>query len=37
MLLSVIMPCFNEAQTIRDIVVQVCAVGLEKEIIIVDD
>lgn len=37
MLLSVIIPCFNEAQTIRDIVVQVCAVGLEKEIIIVDD
>src|SRR5262245_2836667 len=37
MLLSVIMPCYNEATTLRAILAQVRAVDLEKEIIIVDD
>jgi glycosyltransferase involved in cell wall biosynthesis len=36
-LLSVIMPCYNEEQTIRTIIDQVRAVRLEKEIIVVDD
>jgi glycosyltransferase involved in cell wall biosynthesis len=37
MLLSVIMPCYNEATTIPDILAQVRAVDLEKQIIAVDD
>jgi glycosyltransferase involved in cell wall biosynthesis len=37
MLLSVIIPCYNEEKTIREIVELVQAVRLEKEIIIVDD
>ncbi len=37
MLLSVIIPCYNEEQTIAEIVTQVQAVRLEKEIIVVDD
>jgi glycosyltransferase involved in cell wall biosynthesis len=37
MLISVIMPCYNEAATLRAIVEKVRAVGLEKEIIAVDD
>ena len=37
MLLSVIMPCYNEAATIREIVQQVLAVNLDKELIVVDD
>ena len=37
MLLSVIIPCYNEEKTIREIVELVRAVRLEKEIIIVDD
>lgn len=37
MLLSVIMPCYNEERTIRAILDQVRAVNLEKEIIVVDD
>lgn len=36
-LLSVIIPCYNEERTIRDILDQVRAVNLDKEIIIVDD
>lgn len=36
-LLSVIMPCYNEEQTVRTIIEQVQAVNLEKEIIAVDD
>jgi glycosyltransferase involved in cell wall biosynthesis len=36
-LLSVIMPCYNEATTIPDILAQVRAVNLEKQIIAVDD
>lgn len=36
-LLSVIMPCYNEEQTVRTIIDQVRAVRLEKEIIVVDD
>lgn len=37
MLLSVIIPCYNEERTIRDILDQVRAVHLDKEIIVVDD
>lgn len=37
MLLSIIMPCYNEEKTIREILEQVRAVNLEKEIVIVDD
>jgi glycosyltransferase involved in cell wall biosynthesis len=36
-LLSIIMPCYNEEKTIRAILEQVRAVNLEKEIIVVDD
>jgi glycosyltransferase involved in cell wall biosynthesis len=36
-LLSVIMPCYNEATTIPDILSKVRAVDLEKQIIAVDD
>jgi glycosyltransferase involved in cell wall biosynthesis len=35
--LSVIMPCYNEAATIPDILAKVRAVNLEKQIIAVDD
>src|SRR5207245_7204676 len=35
--LSVVMPGYNEARTIREIVAQVHAVPIEKEILIVDD
>lgn len=37
MLLSVIMPCYNEAATIPEILSKVRAVDLEKQIIAVDD
>ena len=37
MTLSVIIPCFNEKDTIREVVAQVTAEPTEKEIIIVDD
>ena len=37
MLLSVIIPCYNEAATIRDILSLVRRVELDKEIIVVDD
>jgi Glycosyltransferases involved in cell wall biogenesis len=37
MLLSVIMPCYNEAATLREIIAQIDAVDIEKEIIAVDD
>ena len=37
MLLSVIMPCYNEAATIPEILAKVRAVDLEKQIIAVDD
>jgi len=37
MTLSVIIPCFNEKDTIRDVVARVTAEPTEKEIIIVDD
>jgi len=37
MLLSVIMPCYNEEKTIRAIIERVQMVNLEKEIIVVDD
>jgi glycosyltransferase involved in cell wall biosynthesis len=37
MLLSVLVPCYNEEKTIREILSQVQAVHLEKEIIVVDD
>jgi glycosyltransferase involved in cell wall biosynthesis len=37
MLLSVIIPCYNEENTIQAIVDQVQAINLDKEIIIVDD
>lgn len=36
-LLSVVMPCYNEAATIETIVSRVLAVPLDKELIIVDD
>jgi glycosyltransferase involved in cell wall biosynthesis len=37
MKLSVVMPVYNEAETVRKIVAQVLAVPIEKEILIVDD
>jgi glycosyltransferase involved in cell wall biosynthesis len=37
MMLSVVIPVYNEAKTIREIVRQVKAVPLEKEILVVDD
>jgi glycosyltransferase involved in cell wall biosynthesis len=37
MLLSVIMPCYNEAATISSILAKVREVALEKQIIAVDD
>src|SRR5690242_11646750 len=36
-LLSVVIPVFNEEQTLRDIVGRVSAVELRKEIVLVDD
>ncbi|RMD73361.1 MAG: glycosyltransferase, partial [Chloroflexi bacterium] len=36
-LISVIIPCYNEAATLPTILAQVEAVDLAKEIIIVDD
>ncbi|WP_322487893.1 glycosyltransferase family 2 protein [Chloroflexus sp.] len=36
-LISVIIPCYNEAATLPDILAQVEAVDLDKEIIVVDD
>jgi glycosyltransferase involved in cell wall biosynthesis len=35
--LSVVMPVYNERKTIEEILVQVCAVDIDKEIIVVDD
>lgn len=37
MLLSVIMPCYNEADTLLDILARVQAIEIDKEIIAVDD
>jgi glycosyltransferase involved in cell wall biosynthesis len=37
MLLTVIIPCYNEARTLHEILRQVRAVELDKEIIVVDD
>jgi glycosyltransferase involved in cell wall biosynthesis len=37
LLLSIIMPCYNEAATLRQIITQVLAVRISKEIIVVDD
>jgi glycosyltransferase involved in cell wall biosynthesis len=37
MKLSVVMPVYNEANTIREIVAQVLAVPVEKELLVVDD
>lgn len=37
MRLSVIMPVYNEIKTIKEIIARVCAVDIEKEMIIVDD
>lgn len=37
MLVSIIMPCYNEAQTLRAILARVRAIDLNKEIIAVDD
>jgi glycosyltransferase involved in cell wall biosynthesis len=37
MKLSVVMPVYNEAETVREIVARVLAVPVEKEILIVDD
>jgi glycosyltransferase involved in cell wall biosynthesis len=37
MKLSIIMPVFNEAKTIREIIAKAMAVPLEKELVIVDD
>jgi glycosyltransferase involved in cell wall biosynthesis len=37
MKLSVVMPVYNEAETVREIVAQVLAVPIEKEILIIDD
>ena len=37
MKLSVIVPAYNEASTIREILRQVRAVGLAHEIVVVDD
>ena len=36
-LLSVVMPCYNERDTIREIVARVQAVPMNIELIIVDD
>ncbi len=36
-MISVIIPCFNEAKTIEEIISRVEAIALEKEIIVVDD
>ena len=35
--LSVVMPVYNERATIEEILLRVCAVSIDKEIIIVDD
>ena len=35
--LSVIVPVFNEVESLKEIVAQICAVPIEKQIIIVDD
>jgi glycosyltransferase involved in cell wall biosynthesis len=37
MKLSVVMPCYNERTTIREILKRVAAVGIPKEIVVVDD
>jgi len=37
MILSVLMPVYNEARTIRSVIEQVASVSLAKEIIVVDD
>jgi dolichol-phosphate mannosyltransferase len=37
MKLSVVMPVYNEAETIREIVEQMLSVPIEKEPLIVDD
>jgi glycosyltransferase involved in cell wall biosynthesis len=37
MRLSIIMPCYNEARTLRDILAQVRAIDLDKQIIAIDD
>lgn len=37
MLLSVIIPCYNESRTIREVLQAVRAVKLDKEVIVVDD
>src|SRR6476646_10547317 len=37
LLLSVVIPVFNEAKTLRDLVDRVCAVPVRKELILVDD
>ena len=37
MVLSVVMPIFNESKTLRDVVEAVCALPIEKQIILVDD
>jgi glycosyltransferase involved in cell wall biosynthesis len=37
MILSVIVPVYNEAKTIKQVIEKILAVGIEKEIIVVDD
>ncbi|MCK5406223.1 MAG: glycosyltransferase, partial [Candidatus Krumholzibacteria bacterium] len=37
MLVSVVIPAYNEAKTIAEVVSRVHAVDIEKEIIVVDD
>lgn len=37
MILSVIIPCYNEKKTIAEIIDRICAVDIEKEIIVIDD
>jgi glycosyltransferase involved in cell wall biosynthesis len=37
MLISVVIPVFNEERTLRDLVERVCSVPLRKEIVLVDD
>ena len=37
MLLSVIIPCYNEGRTIREVLRVVRTITLDKEIIVVDD